>query len=122
MHELLQDLLDEPLFADPGGKLISIGSRGIDEILPMKELLTPAEAFGEEHLLPLPDHAVALIVEEERLHRQIVVRHRFHLAEVHAQAAIAINVDDQFVRMRELRTDRRRQAKAHRPHRARCQE
>src|SRR5215471_3366434 len=48
VHKLLQYGLDMIPFTDARGELIAVGSGGIDEVLPMKELLGAAEPLGEK--------------------------------------------------------------------------
>src|SRR5215468_12349521 len=122
VYELLQYGLDMIPFTDARGKLIAVGSSSIDEVLPMKKLFGAAKPLGEKHLLPLPDHTVALIVEENRLHRQVVVRDGLHLADVHPQTAVTIDVDDETIGAGELRADGSGQSESHGPHRTRGQE
>jgi hypothetical protein len=66
--------------------------------------------------LPLPDHTIALVVKENRLYRQVVVRRSFHFTNVHPQTAVTIDVDDETIRPRKLRADRCRQTEAHGTH------
>jgi phosphoenolpyruvate carboxykinase (GTP) len=122
VHELLQHRFNVILLADANRELVTVRPCGIDEILTVKKLFRSAEAFGKKHFLPLPHHAVALVVEQERLHGQVVIRNRFHFPDVHAQASVAIDVDHQSVGPRKLRADRGRQPEAHRAHRAGRQE
>ena len=82
----------------------------------MEELLRPAKTFGKKHLLPLTHHAITMVVEQNRFHRKVVVRDGFHLANVHPQAAVAVDVDDQSVGTRELSPDGGRQPEAHCAH------
>jgi hypothetical protein len=72
-----------------------------------------------EQFLPLLHHAIAVVVQHDDLDRQVVGGDRFHLADVHAHRRVAVDVDDQVARVRELRADRRRQAEAHGAHRTR---
>ena len=78
VHEFLQHGPDTILFAQPDGKLETIGARRIDKIFAVKKFFRSAEPLREKHLLPLPDHAVALVIKEDRLHRQVVIRYRLH--------------------------------------------
>ena len=71
-----------------------------------------AALIGE--LLPLADHAHILVVEDEDLHRQPVLRRGGQLLDVHLDRRLAGDVDHQGVRVAELRTDRGGQAVPHR--------
>ena len=64
-------------------------------------------------LLPLADHAHILIVEDEELYRQPVLRQRRHLLDVHQDRGLAGNVDDERIRVRDLHAHRGRQPVAH---------
>ena len=65
-------------------------------------------------IFPLHDHAEMLVVQDDRLCRDpLDVRGRQFL-NVHQEGAVAIDVDDLFVRVCHLRAQRRRVAKAHR--------
>jgi hypothetical protein len=74
-----------------------------------------------EQLLPLLDHAVAAVVEHHHLDRQIVGGDGLHFADIHANAGVAVDVDDQAIALRELRADGRRQTETHGAHAARGQ-
>ena len=68
----------------------------------VRRLVLPQSLEGS-----LTHHAVAEVVQHHHLDREVVGRDRFQFAEVHAHTGIAIDIDDQTVRMRELRTDGR---------------
>src|SRR5262249_1271419 len=119
VHEFLEHRLHTIFLTHPDGKLKSVSASGINKILTVKELFGTAETFREEHFLPLPHHTVALIIEENRLQRQIVVCRGFHLADVHAQTSVTINIDDETIRTRKLGADSSRQTESHGPHRTR---
>src|SRR5271165_2839950 len=85
----------------------------------MQTLVARAQSAFEEQLLPLLDHAVAEVVENDNLEGQIVGRNGFELAEVHANAGIAVDIDDQALALRKLRANGGRQAEAHRAHASR---
>ena len=76
-------------------------------------------AAAVQELLPLAHHAHVLVVEDEDLDRQAILDRRRHLLHVHQDRGFAGDVDDERLRMRELRADRRRQAVAHRAEAAR---
>ena len=84
----------------------------------MQRLVARRQTALEEQLLPLLDHAVAEIVQHDDLDRQVVGGDGLELADVHADARIAIDVDHELVAPRELRADRGRQAESHRAHAA----
>ncbi len=71
-------------------------------------------AAAMQQVLPLADHAHALIVEDEDLDRQPVLHRRRHLLHRHLHAGFAGDVDDQRIGMRHLHADRGRQPIAHR--------
>src|SRR6185437_15047364 len=71
--------------------------------------------------LPLLDHTVAEVVEDDDLDGQVVGGDRLELADVHADARVAVYVDDQTPGMRELRADRSRKPESHGAHAARGQ-
>ena len=82
----------------------------------MEKFFGAAEPFGKEHFLPLANHAVALVVEQNRFQRQVVVGDGLHLTDIHPKTAVAIDVDDEPVRTRKLSTDRSGKTKSHRAH------
>ena len=114
----LDDARHVGLPVEPRRELEAVGQRGLDEILGMQALVAGAQSALEEQLLPLLDHAVAEVVEHHDLDRQVVGRDGLELAEVHADAGVAVDVDDQAVALGELRADRRRQAESHGAHAA----
>src|SRR6185437_13432125 len=71
-----------------------------------------------KELLPLLHHAVAEVVEDDDLDGQIVGGDRLELADVHADARIAIDIYDEPLGVGDLRADRGRQTKAHGSHAA----
>ena len=73
----------------------AVGLRRLDEILLVQRPVAGRQPSLEEQLLPLLDHAVAAVVEHHDLDRQIVGRHGLELADVHADAGVAVDVDDQ---------------------------
>ena len=87
----------------------------------MQRLVTRGEAVVVVELLPLAHHAVAVVVEDDDLDRQLVGRGGLEFTEIHAHAAVAVDVDHDAVRLRELRADGGWQAEAHRAHAARRQ-
>src|SRR4029077_20781024 len=95
--------------------------RRLDEILGVQALVARAQAAAVEQLLPLLDHAVAAIVQNHYFDRQIIGRDGFEFADVHANAGIAVDIDDQAAALRILRAHRRRQAEPHGAHAARSQ-
>ena len=66
-----------------------------------------------QQFLPLAHHPHVLVVQDEHLHRQPILRQRAHLLDVHQHARLAGDVDHQRVGMRHLHAHRRRQAIAH---------
>src|SRR3546814_7185700 len=64
-------------------------------------------------LLPLAHHAHPLVVHDEHLDRQIVLRDARKLLDVHQDRGLAGNVDDEGVGMRALHAQRRGHAVAH---------
>ena len=50
-----------------------------------------------EAVLPLHDHAQMLVVEDDHLDRQLLAMERGQLLNVHEEAAVAVDVDDQCV-------------------------
>src|ERR1700756_4490766 len=73
-------------------------------------------------MLPLPDHANAEIVEQQDFDWNTVRAGRLEFAHVHADTAVAVDVDHEGIRLRELSAGRRGQAETHRPHAPRRQE
>ena len=101
---------------DADGVLESIGLRGFDKIFFVQRFVGPTEALGKIQPLPLTDHAVAAVIEDENLHRQVIRGDRLELSKIHPDAAVAIHVDHQPVGTCELRSDGGRQSKTHRAH------
>ena len=66
--------------------------------------------------MPLPDHAITEVVENDDLDREPVGSRGFKLADVHAHAAVAVDVDNEAIRFGNLGADGGRQSKPHRPH------
>ena len=118
-EEFFDDAWNIGLLVEPHGVLEAVGLRGLDEILRVQRLLGGRQAALEEQLLPLLHHAIAVVVEDHDLHRQVVGGHGLELAEVHAHRGVAVDVDDEFVALRELRADGRGQTEAHGAHGAR---
>src|SRR5690348_4236533 len=86
----------------------------------MQRLVAHEQTSIVEETLPLPDHAVAAIVEEQYLDRNAIRAGGFEFAHVHADAAVTVDIDHERIRPCELRADRGGQAEAHRAHAARC--
>ena len=70
------------------------------------------------HCLTMPSPQV---VEHHDFDRQIIGRDGFQLADIHADAGIAVDIDDETAALRELRAHRRRQPETHGAHAARGQ-
>ena len=73
----------------------------------------------EEPIFPLHDHAEVLIVEEEHLDGDIFAGAGGQFLDIHEDAPVAIDVDDERFRVGDLGPHRRRQAEAHRSQTAR---
>ena len=71
-------------------------------------------ATAVQQFLPLTHHSHVLVVQDEHLHRQPVLRQRAHLLDVHQHGCLAGDVDHQRLGMCHLHAHRRRQAVAHR--------
>ena len=67
-----------------------------------------------EPVLPLDDHAEVLVVQHDHLDRQVLAVDRGQLLDVHQEAAVAVDVDDQGVGEGGLGPHRGGQAEAHR--------
>src|SRR5258705_149539 len=80
-------------------ELESAGLDGLHEVLLVERLVRARVAVREEEVLPLPDHAVAHVVHEQHLHRDVVRRQGLELAVVHADRAVAVDVDDERARV-----------------------
>src|SRR5438445_1205646 len=63
--------------------------------------------------LPLPDHAVAAVVDDDRLHRELLDEARGQLLAVHREGAVAVDVDHVPAGVRGLHAHGRGQAVAH---------
>ena len=66
-----------------------------------------------EQFLPLADHAHAGVVEDEHLHREAVLAERREFLDVHEDAGLAGDVDDQGVWLRHLYPGRRGKPVSH---------
>src|ERR1700728_699797 len=117
-----QELADHPwyvrLVLEARGVGEPVGLRRLDEVFFVQRAIARRQPAFEEQLLPLLNHAVAEIVEHHDLHRQAVGARRLELADVHANAGVAVNVYNQALRTGDLRADGRREAKAHGAHAA----
>ena len=119
LDELLHHARHVLLAVEAHREAEAVGLRGLDEVLLVQRLVARGQAALEEELLPLPDHAVAEVVQHHHLHGQVVGGDGLELAQVHADAGVAVDVDHEPVAVGELRADRRRQAEAHGAHAAR---
>ena len=72
-----------------------------------------------EPVLPLHDHAQVLVVEHDDLDRQLLAMDGGQLLDIHEEAAVAVDVDDQGVGEGGLGAHRGGQAIAHRSQSAR---
>src|SRR5438093_6492741 len=72
-----------------------------------------AVALPVDDALPLAHHAVAAVVDDDRLHGQLLDETGSHFLAVHLERAVAVDVDDLLVRVRGLDAHGRRQAVAH---------
>ncbi|CAH2600075.1 protein of unknown function [Rhodovastum atsumiense] len=86
------------------GELHEIGQRG-------RVALRVAAAV--QQFLPLPHHAHVLVVQDEQLHRQPVLRQRAELLDVHQDAGLAGDIDHQVLGMGDLHAHGGGQAVAH---------
>src|SRR3990170_1288427 len=66
-----------------------------------------------EKLLPLPDHAEEFIVQYGYLHRQLILHCGCKLLDIHLDAAVACNVNNNLIRKRKLGANGSREPKAH---------
>src|SRR3990172_9032688 len=69
--------------------------------------------FFIEKLLPLPDHAEEFIVQYGYLHRQLILHCGCKLLDIHLDAAVACNVNNNLIRKRKLGANGSREPKAH---------
>ena len=118
LDELANHARNVFLAFETDSELESISLRRLDEVLLVQRLVACGQTALEKELLPLLHHAIAAVVEHDDLHWQIVCRHRLELADVHADAGVAIDVDDQAVGTSELGADGGGQTEAHRAHAA----
>ena len=72
-----------------------------------------------QQLLPLAHHAKAFVVQDELLHRQVVLHGRAHLLHVHQPRGFASHVDHQRLWVGKLHADRGGEAVTHRAQTAR---
>ena len=72
-----------------------------------------AHAFVEE-VFPLHNHTEVLVIEDDRLGVDLFDLRCGELLDIHHEAAIAVDIDDQFFRKSHLCANRSRQAEAHR--------
>ena len=72
-----------------------------------------AAGAGVEAVFPLHDHAEVLVVEDEDLGVDLLDLHAREFLDVHQERAVAIDVDDLDVRIRDLGADGGREAEAH---------
>ena len=87
----------------------------------MQALVATRHTAFEEQLLPLAHHAVAEVIQHHHLHRGVVGGGSFQFAQIHANAGVTVNVDNQLAWVRKLRANGRRQAEAHGAHAAASQ-
>ena len=116
VDELRDHPLEFRLLVDSHREFEAVRLRRLDEILGVQALVAGAQASLVKKLLPLLDHTVAEIVEHHDFHRQIVGRDGFEFTDVHANARIAVDVDDQSIAPRHLRPYGRGQTESHRAH------
>ena len=69
---------------------------------------------GHEPIFPLHDHAQVLVIEQQHFHRQVFAVAGGQFLDVHLEAAVAIDIDDDRVGMSGLSADSRRQSEPHR--------
>src|SRR5271156_1297350 len=119
--ELLDHARHVRFLIESYGIFEAVRHRRLDEILGMQALVAGAQAALVKQLLPLLNHAVAEVIEHDHLDRQIVSGDRLQLADIHADAGIAVDINNQTIALRELGADCRRQSEAHGAHAARGQ-
>jgi hypothetical protein len=90
----------------------------LDEILAVQGLVTAGHAAVVIEFLPLAHHAVAKIVQYDDLDGQFVCGCGFEFTNIHSDAGIAVDVDDNAPGLCELCANRGRQAEAHCAHAA----
>ena len=100
------------------GELEAVGLGSLDEVLVMQRLVAARHAAVVIELLPLANHAVTEVIQHDDFDGQVVGRGRLKLANVHANAGVTVDIDDDAIGLRELRADRGRQTEAHRAHAA----
>ena len=69
---------------------------------------------GHEPIFPLDDHAQMLIVQQQHFDRQILAVAGGQFLDIHLKTAVAIDIDDQGVRMGGLGAHRGGQTESHR--------
>ncbi len=111
-HRFFQDGIEIADFLDPQSHR-SIGVRKLDEIRRRIQITRGVAPFVEQ-ILPLADHAVKSIVEDNNLHRQLAHHSRGHFLHVHLNAAVSRNAQDQAIPERRLRTHGSGKSKPHR--------
>ncbi|MNH93968.1 hypothetical protein D3C73_465780 [compost metagenome] len=67
-----------------------------------------------QQLLPLAHHAHILVVQNEDLHRQVMLDSAGHFLDAHLDRRITGNIDNKRIRMCNLNAERCRQAVSHR--------
>ncbi len=72
-----------------------------------------AEALAEKEILPLPDHAEKTVVENHDFDGEIAAHGGRKLLHHHLNAAVARDVNHEFVGLSSLRADGRRKTEAH---------
>src|SRR3989440_7400043 len=72
-----------------------------------------AVALLVDDALPLPDHAVPAVVDDDRLHGQLLDEARGQLLAVHREGAVPVDIDDLPAGVRGLHAHGRGQAVAH---------
>src|SRR5207247_4097926 len=110
LFEVLRDVGD---LGHPPREQEAVGLDRLHEILLVERLVRARVAVRVEEMLPLADHAVAQVVQEQHLHRDVVGGEGLELAQVHADRAVAVDVDDEPARVGELRADGGGEPEAH---------
>ena len=72
-----------------------------------------AAGTGIEAVFPLHDHAEVLVIEDEDLGVDLLDLHARELLDVHQERAVAIDVDDLDIWIRDFGADGGREAEAH---------
>src|SRR3954465_2085722 len=87
----------------------------------MKRLVADKRPPLVKETLPLPDHAVTAIVEQQHLDGDAIRARCFQFARIHPDTAVTVDVDYQRIRPRQLCANSRGQSEPHRSHAARRQ-